>query len=1506
MDDGAFDLDGVDDVFALSPAQQGMLYHSEAEPGTGVYVGVLDCTLPDDLDETRFYQAWASVVARHDALRSVFVWAGVDAPLQVVMSSCDITWERPEADLPETDGRLDRDYVESIRMQGLDLTKPPAMRFILGRLPSGQRCFLWVCHHALVDDWSQALVMMEVQGVYAKTAKSEDAEPVPYGVFAEWLRDRDSEDHDAYWQSHFSGFDTPTRLQLQTPLNVDAVPLRGFTERQLDAAASQALIDMARKERVTLASVATAVWAAALHRLSGEDDCAFGLAVTQRPPELGDMDRAIGNFVTTMPARISIDEHPDLRALIGHVHEFVQEAQPRSGIALSRLQQITGQPQDTPLFDSILSIKQDAMAALDAGGTALFQDPAIQFKSNFPFAMVVMPGDEITLRVIYNPKSYTQDAATAALDVFEAALRAAPSSLDAAPSALQVTAPGQPTPASQPIDVSNLEPIHTQILRHADAQPDAPAIVTSFGELSYGALKTRATSLAQRLVSAGYGPGDRVGLYLDRGSDVPVAMLGCLMAGVAYVPFDAAFPQARLDTMIKAARLATIVTTHSHITLLQGKTPILDLHEDEDLGDVRLPDVSLDDAAYVMFTSGSTGQPKGVVIGHGNLAASNAARPVWYQETPDAFLLLSSHAFDSSVVGLYWTLCSGGTLHIPTHDEARETNHLIGMVREERISHMLCLPSVYQLLLDTDPDALKTLKTVIVAGEEATGAVVSAHRSSGLSARLVNEYGPTEATVWSTIADITKTRSDEPVLIGAPIPGARVLVEDSRGRTVPDGVPGELLVAGPGVAQGYFDLPEETAARFTTRDGVAAYRTGDLVRRRSDGTLTYIGRADAQVKLRGYRVELSEIETHLAARQDLRETAVALHGDRLVAYLVANDDAPLNPESMRAYCTAALPDYMVPAQFTLLDSLPRTPNGKVDRKALPAPQDAEPADFVDATTPTESVLAEVWRKVLWMERKIGMTEDFHDLGGHSLIAMRLINEIEQTFDIRVPLARLGRITTVAEQAKLLEALRREPATKPQTSQQGGDTPSVLAGLTDDEDQQLQVLTNSWRAPAARDGFKIRVAHESGTQPPLFFCFLSEYSFNQLADHLGPDQPIYAMRGVNSIIPVTGEEMFEDNMRRAAITYLPEVLELAGDGPIYLGGYCQGATLAMNLAALLTALQKPVATVISIEKSPPVAFPGHVDFIFAENGFLNPYQHFDAPEQVWDRRHGSHTFELVPGEYGTVFRPPNILQMGAVIRKRLRAAQTATLHSLPRSARAISWISAGLPPRLAPGDTATIAVQFKNDSPHVWNTTDQTGLRVRADWLDQAGAPLDLPPAYGTLFDPVAPGETRSVALHITAPEHTGAVSLSLDMIEEGVAKFSAMGNDTLVLSTVLSSDTERRADAAPRAETAQEPAQEDAIQTARGLIRSGDFAGADRTLHAAALLDPTSDALLLERARLCQSRGQHAKALMLLQKAKRLDGPSLADVNATLAHFYSPRGLAHAVYHWAKRPRAKD
>ena len=529
--------------------------------------------------------------------------------------------------------------------------------------------------------------------------------------------------------------------------------------------------------------------------------------------------------------------------------------------------------------------------------------------------------------------------------------------------------------------------VHALFEAQAARGPDAEAVVFGDASLTYADLNQQADQLAQRLRDAGVGPGTRVGLCLERSVDLATGMLGVLKAGGAYIPLDPAYPEERLRLLLDDAQVHVLLTdSNLHAPLSESG--------DHDTGEATPKDL-----AYVMYTSGTTGRPKGVCVSHANLVHSTTARFAYYPENPERYLLLSSFAFDSSVAGIYWTLCSGGTLVLAPRRIEQDVQALARLFEEQRITHTLMLPSLYALLLDyADPEQLRTLRTVIVAGEACPPHVVRRHFEVLPDVALYNEYGPTEATVWCSVHRFEPADVEGPVPIGGPIPNATLYVLDAYEQPVPVGIPGELYVGGAGLARGYWNRPDLTDERFV-QDPFSPipedrlYRTGDRVYWRRDGRLGFQGRIDQQVKIRGHRIEVEEIEHVLREHPGVRDVAVTAQGTpvRLIAYVVVSADE-LEEPVLRRYAATRLPDYMVPARVVFLDALPRTPNGKLDTRALPAP-DLTPST-IDATytaprTPAERQLAEIWQSVL-DRAEIGIHDNFFEIGGDSILSIHIV------------------------------------------------------------------------------------------------------------------------------------------------------------------------------------------------------------------------------------------------------------------------------------------------------------------------------------------------------------------------------------------------------------------------------------------------------------------------------------------------------------------------------------
>lgn len=962
----------IEDVFPASHGQAGMLFEGLARPDYPVNRAVMTARLPADLDVARFQAAWAEVIARHQSLRMRMLWEGLSAPVLVVEQEVLPAWEVLDWRGQDADALLDA-KMESLRAAQFDLSLSPTTQQVLAACDDGYR-FLWRLHHALMDDWSVEIAFRETAALYAGEVLPA---AMPYRDFADWRAGQGEDDH---WADLMAGFEGGTRLRFAEP---ETAGNRAHVTARREVPI-EPLQQVAREMRVTLGAVLTAVWSLVVQRFSGGSDVAFGLATTERPADLPGADEAVGMFVATQPARLILEPEQSLRDVILTRQGALIAAQGRPAPELQQ-----GMP-----FDTILSINESGKG----GAQTLYTDVEVYNHSSLPLALVMRPGAELGLVALYSPNRFAGQDIDTLLITLASALRAVPDALDAPAMTLGVE------PAEMQGEALGQAPLIPLAIAEADA--GAIAVEDARGSMTYAELSARAGAYAAQLQANGVGPGDRIAVLMPRGGACIAAFLASWHIGAAYVPLDPAQPDARLQQMVEEGQVRVVLCDATLAGRLEG--PVLTADPTFE-GSFDPHETAAEDVAYVMFTSGSTGVPKGVVVTHGNLAASTAARPQWYGDRPERYMVVSPFGFDSSVAGIYWTLAKGGTLVVPEAETVRDIPALAEVVARHQVTHTLCLPSLYDLLL-AHADKLASLRCTIVAGEAVPQGLARRHHEKRPGTRLVNEYGPTEATVWCTAADLPD--EDGPVPIGAAIPGVTLSLRDAFHRPVPVGTPGELWVAGPGVAT---YLHGEDPA-FVTEGGRRFYRTGDQVRQRADGQLVFLGRRDEQVKIGGHRIELGEVEARLQALPGVTGAAVVAVGPaealRLVGY-VTGVEAP---------DVASLPTAMQPAHLVTLEALPHTATGKIDRKALAArgvPM-AEVAALPEGEM--EQALARIWQDILGCPDLPDVTTGFFALGGTSLMAMRLVAAITEQLGqpVSLPLI-LGPGHTIRTLAAHLEA-----------------------------------------------------------------------------------------------------------------------------------------------------------------------------------------------------------------------------------------------------------------------------------------------------------------------------------------------------------------------------------------------------------------------------------------------------------------------------------------------------
>ena len=1025
----------IEDLFPASPMQQGMIFHSLRDPGSGVYVEQLRLRLGPDLDPTAFERAWQRVVDRHPALRTAFFWSDLDRPLQAVYSGVRLPWEVRQGGWSDLLA-----WQEEDRRKDFDLSRPPLARAVLMDLGREGYGFLWSYHHALLDGWSLPVLLRDLFALYQEETGQGPAEleaARPFRDYIAWLEEQDLDAAEAYWRRALAGFEAPTPLGIDHPAGSrPAMPGPRSTRVELPPTATDALRGLARGLGVTLNTVVQGAWALLLHRYSGEEDVVFGAVTGGRSAPLPGIESIVGLFINTLPARVRVSRSAELGGWLRDLQDRQAEALQYEYSPLAQIRGWSDLPAGRPLFESLLAFENYPVdeAVQERAGRGLGLDDAdVTEQLDSPLSLLAAPGEGLALTLLHDPERIDAPDASRLLRHLEGLLEALPDhasrTLGELPALTmeerrELIAGANDTARETPWTDGS---VHRLFEARVDLAPEAIALVFGDERLTYGELDQRANRLAHHLQALGVGPEERVGILLERSVDMVAGVLGVLKAGGAYVPLDPAYPTERLELMARDAAIRVLVTSESRAAdlPLEG-VAILRVDADQEAIAERLvlPDHP-DRLAYVIYTSGSTGRPKGVQISHGALAnflASMAAKPGL--DARDTLVAVTSLSFDIAGLEIYLPLLAGARLVLASREEATDGALLRGLMADSEATVLQATPATWRLLLESGWTGSPGLKA-LCGGEALPPALASAIRQRTVS--LWNVYGPTETTIWSTLDQV---EGEGLVSIGRPIDNTQVYLLDRQGEPVPPGAPGELLIGGLGVARGYLNRPDLTAERFvpdpfSAAPGARLYRTGDLVRYRHDGRLEFLGRADHQVKIRGFRIEPGEVEAALERHPGVRETAVVAREDepgelRLVAYFAPRDESA-DEAGLRRFLEDRLPRHMVPALFVRLDELPRLPNGKLNRKALPAPE-IKARKAIAPRTPIEELIAGLFAEVLRAEP--GVDESFFELGGHSLSAVQLASRIHAALGVELPVRAIFDAPTVAGLAGLAERALR--------------------------------------------------------------------------------------------------------------------------------------------------------------------------------------------------------------------------------------------------------------------------------------------------------------------------------------------------------------------------------------------------------------------------------------------------------------------------------------------------
>ena len=1208
----------------LSFAQARLWLAHQLQPEASTYNMLYSLRLVGAIDPDALESALGALAARHETLRTRFVAVDgepeqvVDLPGPIALRRVDLR-DRPAADREREAERIAQD--EALRPY--DLARGPLLRATLVRLGDAEHVLVFAMHHIVCDGLSMQVLVRETSALYAAAAAGETAHlpplPVQYGDYAVWQRARLAgpalDDQLAWWKERLAGAPPVLDLPTDRPRAAGLSDRAGAVFLNIGPATLAALRELARRQNATLFMVMLAAWQAVLGRFSGQADVVVGTPHGGR--ERVELEGLIGFFANTLALRADLSGDPTFTELVGRVREMTLGAYARHDLPLERLVDALGVERSrvhTPLFQASFVIRPGGVAPVegpDLGGVRV--DPFGVGSASNPFALELSLEDAdegMAGELMYHQALWDEPTVARMMDHLGALIEAAAADPDRRLSRLVPLAGEERAlvlgPWAGEAVAHDARPVHLRIAEQAARTPGAVAIEGDGERITYAAMEARADSLARRLAATGARPDTIVALAMERGPNLVIALYAVLKAGAAYLPLDPTLPPERAAFLLRDTG-AILAITDGDRPDLAALVPCIDVRDVEasDAEDVAsraglasqsakadfvplkrrvsnppnvsdpptisdaldspvAPDTHPESLAYVVHTSGSTGEPKGVGIPHRAIANHMA----WMQRAyplaaDDRVLQKTAAGFDASVWEFLAPLMAGATLVTAPPGAHRDPAELARVVAREHITVLQVVPSMVAPLLDLGPRGWGDTLRILYCGGEALPAPLAARAEAELGTRVVNLYGPTEACIDATHHPCSAADGEGTAPIGLAIDNLRAYVLDAAGELVGAGIPGELHLGGEGLARGYLGRPAQTAERFVPdpfsgTPGARLYRTGDRVRRRGDGVLLYHGRLDGQVKIRGVRIEPGEVEAALRHHPAVRDAAVAARDDgtgpRLVAWIVPSGDAP-RADELRDHLRDYLPEALVPAACVTVDAFPRTPGGKVDRAALPAPS-VDGEGRVAPRTEMEARVAAVWAEVLGMEPgALGVHDSFFERGGHSFLAAQAAARLEKALGVEMPLAAFLESPTVAGQARRVEAAVGHPG---------------ASGIA--------------FAPAGRG--PLVALQPAGDRPPLYLvhptgggvaCYL------ELARRLAAGgQPLLALqsRGFGA------GEAVHDTIEAMAADYVDALLTARPGGPWRIGGWSMGSVVAFEMASQLRARGETVDALVLIDSDVP--------------------------------------------------------------------------------------------------------------------------------------------------------------------------------------------------------------------------------------------------------------------------------------------------------------------------------
>ncbi|HEX2868125.1 MAG TPA: amino acid adenylation domain-containing protein [Ignavibacteriales bacterium] len=1156
----------AEDVYPLSPMQQGMLFHSLLSPETAIYVEQLSCTIQGNLDEVAFRLAWQHLMEEHAVLRTSFLSKGLKEPLQIVYRKIEVPFEIVDwQSLTDYEREIEFENCRlSEQMKEFDLSRPPLLRFTLARAGKDSWYFIWTYHHILLDGWSMPLLFREVLIRYEALSNGRQYLAQPVKTFRDyivWLKKQNMQKAEDFWRETLKGIYTPSLISNRKKDDGEGGPTTDIHD-SLSIEMMKKLQEFAVNNQLTMNTIVQGAWAILLSQYIGQKDIVYGTTVSGRPVDLPGAESIIGLLINTLPVRSSILPEKQVAQWLTELQMRQLEMRQYEYTPLSQIQQYTAIPKSLPLFDTLLVFENYPIDALKTAEVKRLKIDSVQTaeKTSFPLVLVVILSKTLEFRLIYEADSIEPVIARNMMEnlktIIESFLNPAARSL----SDVKIISEREKLEilsSSGNLTGDEKHCLHKLFELQAEKTPSNIAVVFKGEKLTYRELNKKANRLANYLIRNGIKRDSLVGVLVNRSVEMIIAILGIMKAGAAYVPFDPNSPYERIEFVINDAGLGTIVAqsalekrfslNRQNVILIDHDWDNIARESDNNPNAACTPD----NLAYVIYTSGSTGKPKGVLINHSgasNFVKGFAAPPG--MNSAERGLQFFSLSFDGSVADIFPVLISGAALYIPERETLLDNRKTEDFIREYSITSMVTTPSILSLL---DESKIPGLKTIISAGEILSNDLA---RRFSAGRRLFNAYGPTETSVGVTMFDMDNIKNSCPsVPIGSALINTKLFILDDQFRIVPTGCIGELCIGGLGLARGYLNMPDLTAEKFIPNPyadtpGERIYKTGDLVRLLPEGNIEYIDRIDQQVKIRGFRVELGEIESVLRSLTGVNDAAVLAIGSnsytkKIAAYIIPDDGAELNTSELKKTCALVLPDYMVPSRFTVLKEFPLTGSGKIDRKALPEPADDLTDNRQSYIAPEDTMelsLVQLFEEILQVH-PVGVKDNFFELGGHSLLAIRLMDLLQERLHRTIPLADIYQNPTVRGLASFLK-------------DKGESKKSPLL---------IELKKN-------------------GETEPLFFVHPSGGSvhwYSDLAKFIDPAIPFYGIQAHG----IDGKGKLDDSIEVMARRYVDIILQRQPKGPYYIGGWSFGVIPAFEVACQLTALGAKVNTLALLDCGP---------------------------------------------------------------------------------------------------------------------------------------------------------------------------------------------------------------------------------------------------------------------------------------------------------------------------------